>query len=68
MGLHLLKSPKLDTPVARFQGNGNKMVGKWILSFEEIQAYGRIVTAIQKTIEKQKLIDKIYKETEFSLN
>ena len=58
-----------------YQIGGYQVCDKWlkdrkerILSFEEIQTYCMIVTAIQKTIETQKLIDKIYEETEFSLN
>jgi len=106
--LHLLKSPALDLPVAKFRGGENKVeklkydretgllhisktqyfegvseevwtyrIGgyqvcdKWLkdrkgreLSFEEIQTYCKIVTAIQKTIEIQNAIDEIYPEVE----
>ncbi|MBM4146065.1 MAG: DNA methyltransferase [Nitrospira sp.] len=111
--LHLLKSPELDSPIARFQGKGDNRVkkpkydnkaevlyinkeqyfegisqGVWscqiggyqvcekwlkdrkerLLSLDEIQTYCRIVTAIHKTIQIQKEIDKIYNEVEMSLN
>jgi predicted helicase len=107
--LHLLKSPELDSPIARFQGKGDNKVekldydgklkllhinkaqhfegiapevwsyqiggyqvcDKWlkdrkrrVLSLDEIQAYCKIVTSIQKTIEIQKSIDDVYEELE----
>jgi predicted helicase len=110
--LHLLKSPELDSPIARFQGKGENRVrklkyddkagvlyinkeqyfegisqdvwsyqiggyqvcDKWlkdrkdrVLSLDEIQTYCRIVTAIQKTINIQEGIDKIYDAVEQSL-
>lgn len=107
--LHLLKSPELDLPVARFQGKGDNRViklrydnkeeklfinetqyfegikldvfqyqiggyqilDKWlkdrkerILSLYEIQTYCKIVTSIQKTMDIQQAIDRIYNEVE----
>lgn len=105
--LHLLKSTKFDSPVAKFQGNGNYMLekvkfekgklyinndqyfeniapevwefqiggyqvcDKWLkdrkgrkLNLEEIKHYCKVVTALGKTIEVQKEIDKIYPEIE----
>jgi predicted helicase len=105
--LHLLKSPDLDSPVAKFQGTGTDKVEKvkyedgrvainkdqyfesvkpevwqyqiggyqvcekWLkdrkgrsLSLEDMKHYCRMVTAIEKTIEIQKVIDVIYPEVE----
>jgi len=106
--LHLLKSPELDSPIARlgkgdnrvkklkyddkagvpyinkeqyfegisqdvwsYQIGGYQVCDKWlkdrkerVLSLDEIQTYCRIVTAINKTIEIQKAIDKIYEDLE----
>jgi hypothetical protein len=107
--LHLLKSPELNTPAARFQGTGDNRVeklsydekesllyinkaqyfegisveawnyriggyqvcDKWLkdrkerpLFLDEMKTYCRMVTAIQKTMEIQKFIDKIYEEVE----
>lgn len=60
--------------VWNYQIGGYQVCDKWlkdrkgrILSLEEIQTYCRIVTAIQKTIEIQKAIDKIYTEIENNL-
>jgi len=109
IGLHLLKSKELDSPVARLQGkNDNKIekvkydekeikiyfnqvqyfegvkkevweyqIGgyqvcdKWLkerkgrtLSLEEIRHYCRVITALEKTIEIQDSIDRIYPEVE----
>ncbi len=109
--LHLLKSPLLDVPVARYQGSGdNNEVGKiaydedvqriyinqdkyfegitpevWNYQIggyqvlqkylkdrkgrilDDIPRYCRIVTALSKTIEIQKEIDKVYPKIEKSL-
>jgi len=110
--LHLLKSPELDSPIARFQGKGDNRVkklnyddkagvlyinkeqyfegisqdiwsyqigsyqvcNKWlkdrknrVLTLDDIQTYCRIVSAIQKTIEIQNLIDEIYGKLEESI-
>jgi len=110
--LHLLKSPELDSPIARFQGKGenrvkklkyddkagvlyinkeqyfegisqdvwNYQIGgyqvcdKWlkdrkerVLSLDEIQTYCKIATAIHKTMEIQKSIDKNYEDLEQAL-
>jgi predicted helicase len=105
--LHLLKTNKLDQPIAKFQGKGNNKVekvkyeqskvfinndqyfegispeiwqyqiggyqvcDKWLkdrkgraLSLDEIRHYCQVVTAMAKTIEVQKEIDKIYPEIE----
>lgn len=112
--LHLLKSPELDLPIAKFQGKGEDKVEKvryeplgaghdlpriyinkeqyfegvqkevweyqiggyqvsekWLkerkgrkLSLDDIKHYCKVVTAIQKTIEIQSLIDGIYPEVE----
>lgn len=101
--LHLLKSPELDPPIVKFQGNsdnrieklryehaklfinkeqyfegiepevfgyqigGYQVCEKWLkdrkerkLSLDDIKHYCNIATAIQKTIEIQKVIDNIY--------
>jgi predicted helicase len=107
--LHLLESSELDTPIARFDGEGDGKVEKlrydeeqgrvyinseqyfegvikeiweyhvggyqvcqkWLkdrknreLSLDEIKQYCKIVTALQKTMEIQKLIDAVYPEVE----
>jgi REP element-mobilizing transposase RayT len=107
--LHLLESPELDPPTARFQGKDNKTVlklkydktrkqvhinpdryfegvtedlweyqiggyqvlNKWLkdrkgqtLSLDDIKHYCKMVTAIKKTIEIQKKIDKLYPDME----
>jgi predicted helicase len=105
--LHLLKSPDLDSPVAKFQGQGNEkfekiryengrvyinndqyfegvkpevwqyQIGgyqvceKWLkdrkgrsLSLDDMKHYCRMVTALSKTIELQKVIDEMYPEVE----
>ncbi|MDI6809712.1 MAG: hypothetical protein QME66_12130, partial [Candidatus Eisenbacteria bacterium] len=104
-----VRSPELDSPIAKFEGKGENRVeklrydekagllyinkgqyfegvpqavwgyrvggfqvcDKWlkdrkerILSLDEIQIYCRIVTAIGKTIEIQKLIDALYDDLE----
>jgi predicted helicase len=58
-----------------YQIGGYQVCDKWlkdrkerVLSLDEIQTYCRIVTAIHKTIQIQKEIDKIYNEVENSLN
>ncbi|MGB8657428.1 MAG: type ISP restriction/modification enzyme [Candidatus Zixiibacteriota bacterium] len=111
--LHLLKSPELDSTIAKFEAKGDNIVqklkyerspspcgigrggrlyinkdqyfdgisseiwqyqiggyqicDKWLkdrkgrsLTFYDIKHYRKIVTSIQKTIEMQKAIDKIY--------
>ena len=111
--LHLLKSPELDSPIAKFEAKGDNIVqklkyerspspcgigrggrlyinkdqyfdgisseiwqyqiggyqvcDKWMkdrkgrsLTLDDIKHYCKIVTSIQKTIEMQKAIDKIY--------
>ena len=57
-----------------YQIGGYQVCDKWlkdrkerILSLDEIQTYCRIVTAIQKTIEIQKKINKVYDEIESNL-
>jgi len=109
--LHLLKSPELDSPIAKYQGSGdNDRIEKVIYKedeqriyinkekyFEDVPPevwkyhiggyqvlhkylkdrknrimddaprYCRIVTALYKTIEIQKQIDKIYPEIEKNL-
>ncbi len=116
VGLHLLRSDELDTPIARIEGAGDGIVRtgknglrydsetervyinktqyfagvppevwkhqiggyqvchKWLkdrkdrrLSLDEIKTYCRIVTALQKTIEIQKEIDKLYPAIENNL-
>jgi type I restriction-modification system DNA methylase subunit len=122
VNLHLLKSQELDSPIARFQGQGSnraekpkyaqppqspltkgevkgvvyinkeqyfegiseevwgyhiggyQVCDKWlkdrkerILSLDEIQTYCRIATAINKTIEIQKQIDKVYNDLESTI-
>lgn len=107
--LHLMKSPDLNNPIARFQGQGDReiekpvykpeeervyinktqyfegvpkevweyMIGgyqvchKWLkdrkgrtLNHEDIKHYCRIITALKKTIELQKEIDKLYPQVE----
>jgi len=105
--LHLLKSPDLSSPIAKFQGKGDNKVdkilyhnyriyinssqyfegvkpevweyqiggyqvcSKWLkdrkgrtLSLDEIKHYCQIATALSKTIEIQKEIDKIYPKVE----
>jgi hypothetical protein len=107
--LHLLESSELDTPIARFDGEGDGKVEKlrydgehgrvyinneqyfegvtkeiweyhvggyqvcqkWLkdrknreLSLDEIKQYCKIVTALQKTMEIQNLIDAVYPEVE----
>jgi len=61
--------------VWNYQIGGYQVCEKWlkdrkdrVLSLDEIQTYCRIVTAIHKTIQIQKEIDKIYNEIEMSLN
>jgi len=106
---HLLKSKELDSPIAKFQGEGDRRVKKyeydtkgqrvyinetqyfegvpeeiweyqiggyqvcrrWLrdrkgrgLSLEDIKHYCKIVTSLQKTIQIQKEIDKIYPKVE----
>ena len=65
----------ISQDVWSYQIGGYQVCDKWlkdrkerVLSLDEIQTYCRIVTAIQKTIEIQKAIDKIYNEVESSLN
>lgn len=110
--LHLLKSPELDTPIAKFHGEGGAVVGKrrydattkrvyinntqyfegieleiqeymiggyqvldkWLkdrkdrrLSAEDIKHYCCIATALTKTIEIQKEVDKLYPSIEKGL-
>ncbi len=113
VALHLLKSPELDSPIAKFEAKGDNIVqklkyerspspcgigrggrlyinkdqyfdgisseiwqyqiggyqicDKWLkdrkgrsLTLDDIKHYCKIVTSIQKTIEMQKAIDKIY--------
>ncbi len=105
--LHLLKSPEINPPIAKFQGKGDNKIEKlryehtrlfinesqyfegvepevfeyqiggyqvcekWLkdrkerkLSLDEIKHYCNIITAIQKTIEIQKVIDNIYPRVE----
>jgi predicted helicase len=105
--LHLLKSPELNSPIAKFQGKGDNKVEKlryesarlfinenqyfegiepevfeyqiggyqvcekWLkdrkdrkLSLDDIKHYCNVVTAIQKTIKIQKVIDDIYPKVE----
>ena len=105
--LHLLKSPEINPPIAKFQGKGDNKVEKlryeptrlfinenqyfeglelavfeyqiggyqvcekWLkdrkdrkLSLDDIKHYCNVVTAIQKTIEIQKIIDSIYPKVE----
>jgi len=107
--LHLLKSTELDSPIAKFQGEGDRRVEKyeydtkgqrvyinetqyfegvpeeiweyqiggyqvcrkWLrdrksrkLSLDDIKHYCKIVTSLQKTIQIQKQIDKIYPKVE----
>jgi predicted helicase len=105
--LHLLKSPELETPIAKFQGKGEDKVekvryeservyingdqyfegvpreaweyqiggyqvcDKWLkdrkgrkLSLEDTKHYCKVATAIQGTIEIQRLIDDIYPTVE----
>ena len=108
--LHLLKSPALDSPIAKYQGSGendtvdkvryeareqrvyinpdkyfdgvapevwNYQIGgyqvchKWLkdrkgrlLSLEDQQTYCKIVTALEKTIEIQREIDRIFQKIE----
>jgi len=111
--LHLLRSPELDPPIARFQGEGDGKVQtgkkglrydpegervyinetqyfegvppevweyhiggyqvchKWlkdrkgrVLTLAEIRTYCHIVTALAKTIEVQRVDDKLYHEIE----
>ena len=107
--LHLLKSPKLEQPIAKFPAEGEndadklnydekgervyinksqyfervpqevweyqiggyQVCSKWLkdrkgrkLSLDDIKHYCRIVTSLQKTIEIQKEIDKLYPEVE----
>jgi len=57
--------------VWEYQIGGDQVCEKWLkdrktrrLSVEEIKKYCQIVTALQKTIEVQKEIDKIYPEVE----
>jgi len=114
VGLHLLKSPDLDSPACRFNGEGDGRIGKdrktglrynaaeervyinaeqhfapvpesvwtyqvggyqvcekWLkdrkerrLELDDIRTYCRIVTALGRTIELQKLIDALYSEAE----
>ena len=129
VGLHLLKSPELDKPIAKFYGKGDarvetrefydmeiatywpeggekpefksrgivkindsqffggvpkevwnyyiggyQVLDKWlkdrkgrVLSSEDIKHYCWVVTAIAKTIEKQKEIDRLYPKVEKNL-
>jgi len=109
VALHLMKSPDLNNPIARFQGQGDReiekpvykqeeervyinktqyfegvpkevweyMIGgyqvchKWLkdrkgrtLNHEDIKHYCRIVTALKKTIELQKELDRLYPQIE----
>ncbi|MEN2986444.1 MAG: type ISP restriction/modification enzyme [Thermodesulfovibrionaceae bacterium] len=107
VNLHLLNSPELDPPVAKFEGSGENKVKKikyeegkvfinrtqyfegikpqvwqyqiggyqvcekWlkdrksrILSLDEIKHYWRVITALEKTIKLQSLIDETYSEIE----
>lgn len=107
VNLHLLKSPELNSPTAKFQGKGDNKVEKlryesarlfinenqyfegiepevfeyqiggyqvcekWLkdkkdrkLSLDDIKHYCNVVTAIQKTIKIQKVIDDIYPKVE----
>ncbi len=57
-----------------YQIGGYQVCNKWLkdrkdraLSLDEIQTYCKMVTAIQKTIEIQKIIDSLYAKIEFSL-
>jgi hypothetical protein len=57
-----------------YQIGGYQVCDKWLkdrkerlLSLDEIQTYCRIVTAIHKTIEIQKSIDKSYEDLERAL-
>jgi hypothetical protein len=65
----------ISQDVWSYQIGGYQVSDKWlkdrkdrVLSLDEIQTYCRIVTAIYKTIQIQKEIDKIYNEVEMSLN
>ena len=60
---------KVSEEVWNYQIGGYQVCEKWLkdrkgrdLSFEEIQTYSKIVTALAKTIELQKEIDKNYSE------
>jgi len=108
--LHLLRSPDLSLPVAKFQGKGDNKVekvryeknqvyinpsqyfdgvkpeiwnyqiggyqvcAKWLkdrkgrtLSLDDIKHYCQVVTALEKTIEIQKEIDKLYPKVELEI-
>jgi predicted helicase len=61
----------ISQDVWNYQIGGYQVCDKWlkdrkerVLSLDEIQTYCRIVTAIWKTIEIQKVIDNFYKEIE----
>lgn len=64
----------IDPEVWDYQIGGYQVLNKWLkdrkdrtLSSEEIKTYCKIVTALSKTIEIQKEIDKLYPEVEKSL-
>ena len=57
----------INKEVWEYQIGGYQICDKWLkdrkeraLSLEEVQTYGKIVTALSKTIELQKEIDKLY--------
>jgi len=64
----------IKTDIWEYQIGGYQVCDKWLkdrkgmkLSAEDIRHYSRIITALQKTIEVQKKIDKIYLEVEKQL-
>jgi len=77
--LHLLKSPELDSPIAKYQGSEDndriekvQVLRKYLKDrkdrmMDDAPRYCRIVTALYKTIEIQKQIDNIYPEIEKNL-
>jgi predicted helicase len=61
----------ISKEVWEYQIGGYQVCHKWLkdrkgrqLSLDEVRHYGKIVAALQKTIQIQKLIDKIYPEVE----
>ena len=62
---------RIEKEIWGYQIGGYKVCDKWLkdrrkrlLSLDEIKHYCKIVTAIQKTIEIQKQIDRVYPEAE----